>query len=60
MDGWHKCFELGDATQLQPQSLAELHLHARVHTGEAVDVLDDVSGVLVSPVPNLSDLQRPE
>ena len=46
--GWEGGLVHGDATQLQQQGLAELHLHGSVQTGEALgDVpYDDGGGVL--------------
>lgn len=53
-EGWEGGLVLvhGDATQLQQQGLAELHLHGSVQTGEA---LRDVSMMMeeVSSVPTL-------
>ena len=47
-EGWEGGLGHGDATQLQQEGLAELHLQVSVQTGEAVgDVpADDEGGVL--------------
>ena len=47
-EGWEGGLVHGDATQLQQQGLAELHLHGNVQTGEGLgDVpYDDGGGVL--------------
>ena len=52
VEGWEGGLVHGDATQLQQQGLAELHLHGSVQTGEA---LRDVSMMVeeVSSVPTL-------